>query len=223
MINMTWDDFRDAATALLELQDQLRVTKHPVTKQWNWTWESAPTTTRLLHIYPGYGFLASRNNIRRYQPQPFEDSSAAADDEDVIDDVDPGLLEQPMDPCMFSYEFHIVYSPIYRLPVLFLQGSHLDGTPLTTSQVQAHLSQQFIDGTKFVSQDEHPVLGVPFYFVHPCETSACLSLLLENQAIPCPLQVLLSWMSLLAPWSAIPVHLPQPPSDIETASIAGVM
>ena len=66
----------------------------------------------------------------------------------------------------------------------------------------------------FVSQDEHPVLGGPCFFLHPCQTQSRLQILFEqeqcqtttNPAIP-----FLSWLSMVL----LVVHLPMPSATFQ--------
>ncbi|KAF8443626.1 hypothetical protein BGX38DRAFT_1271836 [Terfezia claveryi] len=86
-------------------------------------------------------------------------------------------------------EYHIVLSPVYCVPVLYFNMA-IDSTPASLDDVYQHLVRQS-DLSKDVSweetlravgvhgaisQGEHPVLGTPFWFIHPCETAA----LVEN-------------------------------------------
>lgn len=111
-------------------------------------------------------------------------------------------------------EFHIVYHTIYQTPVLYFRASRLDGSPV---RVDEHVSRLQLPGSKatstFVSMEEHPVLGTPFWFLHPCETTAAMELLLKqrsDKSTADPLQqqqapYLLAWLSLVAPVTQINV------------------
>ncbi|KAF0701406.1 Aste57867_8108 [Aphanomyces stellatus] len=209
---MTWETFRAAAAALEAFQQHLIDTKHPYADEWNWAWDPAPTTSMLNRVFPGYGFLASRGNVRRYGAVSGGMRNLLNEDEGDDEEGFPGG-----DPCVvstaigahsvFFYDFHVVFSPTYRAPVLFLRGTNLDGTILNPTQVQKHMSKH-IDGAQFVSQDEHPVLGMPFFFLHPCDTAACLSLLADTTtASPSPLHLLLAWMSLVQPCTEIRIPM----------------
>uniref|UniRef100_K3XAD0 Ubiquitin-like-conjugating enzyme ATG10 n=1 Tax=Globisporangium ultimum (strain ATCC 200006 / CBS 805.95 / DAOM BR144) TaxID=431595 RepID=K3XAD0_GLOUD len=108
-------------------------------------------------------------------------------------------------------DFHIVYHVIYQTPVLYFRVTRLDGTPV---RISAQIGGLRLPGSKadstFVSVEEHPVLGTPFWFLHPCETSAAMELLLHQQ---CPAsetasdppypKYLLAWLSLVQPLTRI--------------------
>ncbi|KAF8422906.1 hypothetical protein EV426DRAFT_704652 [Tirmania nivea] len=86
-------------------------------------------------------------------------------------------------------EYNIVLSPIYCVPVLYFNMT-IDSTPASLDDVYQHLVWQSdvsrdvnweetlravgVHGA--ISQGEHPVLGTPLWFIHPCETAA----LMEN-------------------------------------------
>ncbi|KAF0735028.1 hypothetical protein AaE_009105 [Aphanomyces astaci] len=231
-MSMSWESFHAAASALLTFQAALVESNHMYAAEWNWAWELAPPSSPLHKVLPGYGYLISRNNVREFVAAGTHDVPSSVDgsledafvddeDADCLVDMDPCVVPSPSqhassvnhDMCM--YEFHVVYSPTYKVPLLFLRGHYVDGALVPTSVVQAHMST-FV--TKFISQDEHPVLGLPFYFLHPCETASCLSLLVPSATLststtssstaPCPLQHLLAWLTLVQPCTHIRVPVP---------------
>lgn len=80
-------------------------------------------------------------------------------------------------------EFHVVYHVVYQTPVLYFRAARLDGSPFP---VAAHVSALQLPGSRLgaaavASMEEHPVLGTPFWFLHPCETAAAMELLLQHQ------------------------------------------
>ncbi|ETV94064.1 hypothetical protein H310_12096 [Aphanomyces invadans] len=216
-MSMSWDAFRAAASALTVFQGALMDVNHPFAEEWNWEWEIAAPSNPLHRAYPGYGYLISRNNVRHVGAAPLDEGSCGTHDGEL--DVGERFVSDPcavdpttnsVDGCMCMYEFHVVYSPTYKVPLLYLRGHLVDGTLLNTQTVQQHMSTP---GAKFISQDEHPVLGLPFYVLHPCETAACLSLLLDQRVstasstrppLP-PLQHLLAWLTLVQPCTRIRV------------------
>jgi len=80
-------------------------------------------------------------------------------------------------------------------------------------KVEANLSKSYVDilkthygraTTVLISQDEHPVYGVPYFFIHPCQTADRLSELVEcnpgnSKSTPADLNYLLKWWSLVGP------------------------
>ena len=125
-----------------------------------------------------------------------------------------------------EWSFSIIYHETWRVPTLYFQCIHLDGTPLSRKQVldillnimaatttnatfqslNNHEISETIqddhddaaagdddDGDddndimteedlwEFISQEEHPMTGVPSFFLHPCQTSMRMELLLSRQ------------------------------------------
>ena len=52
---------------------------------------------------------------------------------------------------------------------------------------------------KIVTQADHPVLGIPFFQVHPCETKTLMKELFDTsrEEVQDPAKYLLSWMSVM--------------------------
>lgn len=102
-------------------------------------------------------------------------------------------------------EFHIVYHVIYQTPVLYFRVAKLDGSPF---RVDTHVGGLHLPGSKsestVVSMEEHPVLGAPFWFLHPCETSSAMQLLMQQREedLDQP-SFVLAWLSLVAPLTHI--------------------
>ncbi|KAF1790530.1 Autophagy-related protein 3 [Phytophthora cactorum] len=110
-------------------------------------------------------------------------------------------------------EFHIIYHTIFQTPVLYFRALAVDGTPLNTNAVTRDVQFPGSNGrSTFVAMEEHPVLGKPFSFLHPCETAAAMQLLqaqLQSSStaevspdseVP---QYLTSWLSLVQPLTGI--------------------
>nr|XP_006814594.1 PREDICTED: ubiquitin-like-conjugating enzyme ATG10-like [Saccoglossus kowalevskii] len=75
-----------------------------------------------------------------------------------------------------SYEYHIIYSDSYSLPVLYFNSYKEDGRLLTLDEIwenipclyQTHVKEE---KWSFVTQQDHPILCRPFYQLHPCHTA----------------------------------------------------
>ncbi|CUS13801.1 unnamed protein product [Tuber aestivum] len=104
-------------------------------------------------------------------------------EEDEDEDEDDESLP-PVSPSRWKVEYQILLSRAYQLPILYF-NLH---PPSSTAQIPASLQQVYEkltsattrDALKSVgvqgaiSQTDHPVLGVPYYFVHPCNTAAAM-------------------------------------------------
>eukprot|EP00521_Asterionellopsis_glacialis_P017665 CAMPEP_0195296006 /NCGR_PEP_ID=MMETSP0707-20130614/18587_1 /TAXON_ID=33640 /ORGANISM="Asterionellopsis glacialis, Strain CCMP134" /LENGTH=243 /DNA_ID=CAMNT_0040357377 /DNA_START=23 /DNA_END=751 /DNA_ORIENTATION=+ len=112
-----------------------------------------------------------------------------------------------------EWRFSVVYSDTWRVPVLYFTVQKLnDGSPCLRTEVLhslqihgKHKEVQVVGDTwDFVSSEEHPITGIPSFFLHPCQTSERLELLLhsgkaasEQGKTSSPF--LLSWMSMIFP------------------------
>ena len=98
-----------------------------------------------------------------------------------------------------EWRFTIVFSDTWRVPVLHFTVQDSTGNPCPRHQVLSMLptAEQHNDTWDFVSYDEHPITGIPSYFLHPCQTQDILKLLQHDSVQTSTL--LLSWLSLILP------------------------
>jgi len=129
-----------------------------------------------------------------------EDEVLLGEDNEIFLDphqYSPNVQGSEKEP--IQWDFSIVYSETYRAPVLYFRVQNLEGSPCGRSKVLDLLpSQAIIDSWDFVSQEEHPFLGIPYFFLHPCQASTRLSLVMmgsdgEN------ICTLWTWMSMVLP------------------------
>jgi ubiquitin-like-conjugating enzyme ATG10 len=91
------------------------------------------------------------------------------------------------------WEYHIVYSPSYSVPVLYFNLYDKSGKRLGHEETLNYLkleSEQMKNINTIVSQVEHPLLRVPYYYLHPCHTS---ELLVNSKG-----NALITWLSSIA-------------------------
>ncbi|XP_026722441.1 ubiquitin-like-conjugating enzyme ATG10 [Athene cunicularia] len=106
---------------------------------------------------------------------------------------------------MIRYEYHILYSSSYQVPVLYFRACFLDGRPLTLDEIwknvhacyQAHLLEGPWDT---ITQQEHPLLGQPYFFLHPCRTNEFMSpILTSSQKQNRHTNYIILWLSTVGP------------------------
>eukprot|EP00035_Acanthoeca_spectabilis_P027703 m.467532 g.467532 ORF g.467532 m.467532 type:complete len:231 (+) comp26452_c0_seq1:124-816(+) len=185
---------------------------------WDWVAEKRST----FRLVPPYLCLrqqlvcATRTGVVTTQ-ESLCDVSVPVDDEDEggpfipleSELEDPARLEASIhtsdDTAVFEY--HVVYSQAYAVPVLYFRVTEMDGTLInkneavwkylpgsggdTLEQMQKHMA---------VSQADHPALQLPFFFVHPCRTSeamAATSVDHQQTAVPPEFNYVLSYLSLV--------------------------
>ena len=92
-----------------------------------------------------------------------------------------------------EWSFSIVYHETWGVPVLYFQVQYLDGSrcsrhdvldalhvyDLNTSDAGLNITVGAVDSWDFISEEEHPITGIPSFFLHPCQTSARLEWMLE--------------------------------------------
>jgi len=133
-----------------------------------------------------------------------EDVTSAVNDEDeIIPNVEDAVIKS-LCSNHIAWNYSIVFSPTYGVPVFYFRANFLDGTSVGREQVLRVLHRNVDatgeddDGWDFVSEEEHPVTGVPHYFLHPCQTPILLNLLSDTvEENISPGQLLLSWLSMI--------------------------
>ncbi|KAK4889996.1 hypothetical protein LTR27_011215 [Elasticomyces elasticus] len=143
-------------------------------------------------------------------------SEVAADSED-----DEALLRSPPhnvgNPTTVIYD--IVYSPSYRVPVLHITLSH----PPRDSNIHdllvptSHRAQLQHAGTGplgSLSLTDHPVTGLPAYFIHPCHTAEGMAAVTTGEGCGERMGAtgyLMRWLGLVGPsvGLSVPVRLAQ--------------
>ncbi|XWS75977.1 hypothetical protein CRYUN_Cryun01aG0137600 [Craigia yunnanensis] len=133
-----------------------------------------------------------------------EEETSCLGNEDVIDDA---TLVQSNHHELHYYDFHIVYSNTFRIPVLYLRAYSSDGRPLPLDEIEKELptcSSKELSKSKwtFITQEEHPHLKRPWYKLHPCGTGEWMKLLFLSDTSQPKFEVvvelyLLSWFSVV--------------------------
>ena len=81
-----------------------------------------------------------------------------------------------------TWEFHVVFSPIWDSFVLYFNVWDSTGTPLnllTLCKYDQKLTK-YLFGDLAISQEDHPVLSIPFYYLHPCQTNNFINEVIES-------------------------------------------
>lgn len=102
-------------------------------------------------------------------------------------------LEDSPGGTIVSCQYDIVYSQSFLVPVLYFNMSKCDGRMLTLEQVWSTTVSKYSDISDlwtFVSQQDHPILHIPFFTLHPCchedimnKLSSAVELTVENYLI----------------------------------------
>lgn len=119
---------------------------------------------------------------------------------------DDSDVTETMAACqVVKYEYHVLYSCSYQVPVLYFRASFLDGSPLTLQDIWEGVHEcyktRLLQGPwDTISQQEHPILGQPFFVLHPCKTTEFMTPVLKNsQKINRSINYITSWLSIVGP------------------------
>ncbi|KAI9005902.1 hypothetical protein BC832DRAFT_555577 [Gaertneriomyces semiglobifer] len=130
-----------------------------------------------------------------------------ASSDEITEDDDLSCLQAPATATARAttvhIAFHVVYSQVYRCPVLYIVAHYLSGRPLELTELQRifHKGLQTTEPTKLtyglpiLSVDEHPLLNIPAFCVHPCQTKNFMKEMVEGEWSP--LQYLVLWLSMI--------------------------
>lgn len=117
------------------------------------------------------------------------------------DDFEENLDQDPLSAeCSKTenlvWEYHILYSPSYSVPVLYFNVRNTAGKLLQLEEVWAKLNvprEVFSEKWSFVTQQEHPIMLRPFFFLHPCKSLEILKVSENSKLNP-----LVTWLSSIA-------------------------
>lgn len=119
------------------------------------------------------------------------------------------------EPCSNIIDYHVIYSPSYSVPVLYINARHQDGRLLGYDEMHQIFAPSHSDCMKSqiwttMTQVEHPVFQTPTYMLHPCKTATMMSNVLpqlpegsRDSKYDC---YLLQWLSSVGP--AVGLTLP---------------
>ncbi|KAF2070489.1 hypothetical protein CYY_008187 [Polysphondylium violaceum] len=205
---------------------------------WNeWCW----VTHRQRVDEDGYLVLKLYKNKANCILTSTTSSSIRNDDNQIEDnDIDMSIVDSSVnsnnnnnnnsvdqDTDIHIYEYHVIFSRSYQVPVLYLNVYKKDSTVLSWSDIWNTLPLSKYDSSShnivpYFSQVEHPILGIPFYQLHPCETPNLMKQILSvskeehddednnnnNDTIENLQQYFLSsWLSIVSPLVGINIPL----------------
>lgn len=209
---MNWDgtlspsEFCIAALAFIEKWNRFISGSLP---QWSW---ALPPKRPWIAAHEAEGYLSLENVFLRGSSKEDHDQVSDRGKEEPScsgqdDTIDSTILVQSHFDEMHRYDFHIVYSTSYRVPVLYFRAYCSDGQPLVLDDIEKDLpgnSAKLLMESKwtFITQEEHPYLNRPWYTLHPCGTGEWMKLLLSTDASRDKHQVefenyLVSWLSVV--------------------------
>ncbi|KAG0373496.1 hypothetical protein BGX24_011628 [Mortierella sp. AD032] len=99
------------------------------------------------------------------------------DEEQSIDSAQDPVIETSGDITLhyLSVNYHIVFSPSYQVPVLYFNAYR----PVP-EEWRGAIRNAGLNGG--ISQQDHPVLNTPYFYMHPCETVPLMETIIQNQS-----------------------------------------
>lgn len=115
---------------------------------------------------------------------------------EITDFEDPSSEDTSNFPETVTWEYHVIFSESYGVPVLYFNCWKNDGSILRYEEIlswlHSEMKSQLIENRwQSITQQEHPVLGRPFYMLHPCKTAEYLNLIQKESSV----NPLVSWLS----------------------------
>ncbi|XP_059199923.1 ubiquitin-like-conjugating enzyme ATG10 [Centropristis striata] len=130
-----------------------------------------------------------------------------------IDEDDGVCVVSPGSSQLLHYEYHILHSCSYSTPVLYFRASTLEGRSLSLEEVWSSVHPNFRQRLQnsplnTITLQEHPLLGQPFFMLHPCRTEEFMRPVLQAaQDQHRPVNYVLSWLSVVGPVVGLDVPL----------------
>ena len=142
--------------------------------------------------------------------------SPSMDVDEAADEDDEAVVKPTQQAGRTMVMYDVSYSPTYLTPVLYLTIKQpLDRPPMSLDKVYGMLvpalqreQLRSIGPMGSLSMTEHPVTGLPAYFVHPCKTQEAMAAISGGRQLE-PLEYLIMWLGIVGPsvGLSLPVEL----------------
>jgi len=114
------------------------------------------------------------------------------------------LIYSFVDQNYLKYDFHVVFSESYSVPVLYFNISHLNGSLLSLDDIwKLFLHKKNSNMYETITQQEHPILQRPFFVLHPCHTENLLRQVTDQSAK----KRFLFWLSIYGQSIGLPLSI----------------
>lgn len=201
MATITHEEFKTACLEFLKLAEELRDT-------WKLRNDIPDKDAVCIHKIQ-YGEESKGKTDCDVRSQ-YEEEKEEQDDEDKeAEPEDPSIMVQThMAKFFITFDYHIVYSLSHSVPVLYFNAWHSSGQLLSLDEVwervdATHREQIISNKWGTLTQVEHPLLGRPYFQLHPCNTAKLMGQVIPQSASshsPATLRTyLVSWLSMFGP------------------------
>ncbi|XP_063067279.1 ubiquitin-like-conjugating enzyme ATG10 [Engraulis encrasicolus] len=179
-----------------------------------WAWEKfcGSETEGFMHKTVMVPYRVSSLPCQR---APGDDADALMEEEQLSDQDEAAreLTAEAEGQAAVRYEYHVVYSCSYQIPILYFRASTLEGRSLSLEEVWNNVHPNYQQRLRqgpwdTITQQEHPLLGQPFFMLHPCKTEEFMRPALETaRAEKKGVNYIVTWLSVVGPVVGLDVPL----------------
>ncbi|EDS42639.1 conserved hypothetical protein [Culex quinquefasciatus] len=179
---LTQATFATAAKQFLELSNKY---------QDSWELVQSPT-------WPPYLRKSVQQQLTRLTETTDVDDDLAEFEEVELEEDPSAAQVDTVTTDLYRFEYHVVYSISYQVPVLYFNVFKSDGTLLRLEEAWSGFTELAGESREqlrqTLTQMEHPALFKPFLGLHPCKTANVLRALPDSQ------NVIVSFLSIYGPY-----------------------
>ncbi|XP_068201570.1 ubiquitin-like-conjugating enzyme ATG10 [Palaemon carinicauda] len=136
-----------------------------------------------------------------------DDYELSTQNENCFETYDPSCVAAYPQCDFVTFDYHVVYSLSHSVPVLYFNACYMSGISLKLEEIWSRISVQFKEQVmtrkwESLTQQDHPVLGVPYFHLHPCNTMKLMSQLNCEKEPSLELRgrrYIISWLSMFGP------------------------
>ncbi|XP_078447499.1 autophagocytosis-associated family protein isoform X2 [Wolffia australiana] len=150
-----------------------------------WMWVSHPVVSGFAQEI---GYLALENVCHQKSIENLLLTGLDGCSSDEDPGIDGATLVKNPDSRTHLYDYHILYSFSYNVPMLYFRGYQYDGQQLQLEEIMADFSLSSSIGSltestwTFITTEDHPFLHRPWHMLHPCATRDWMSLLFSDSS-----------------------------------------
>ncbi|XP_062409828.1 ubiquitin-like-conjugating enzyme ATG10 [Sardina pilchardus] len=158
----------------------------------------------------GVPYRGSRSNPVDAIDALMEEEQPCCDQDEAVGEQQTAVAEGQ---CVVRYEYHVLHSCSYQIPVLYFRASTLEGRSLSLEEVWSNVHPNYQQRLRqgpwdTITQQEHPLLGQPFFMLHPCRTEEFMRPALKTaRAEHKGVNYIVTWLSVVGPVVGLDVPL----------------